>query len=53
MGATFIPLLALALLLMNGRRAWVGAHVNRWPSVIVLLATLVFFATLGWLRIGE
>ena len=53
MGATFIPLLALALLLMNGRRAWVGAHVNRWPTVIVLLATLVFFATLGWLRIGE
>lgn len=52
-GATFIPLLALALLLMNGRRAWVGAHANRWPTVIVLLATLVFFAVLGWLRIGE
>lgn len=53
MGATFIPLLALALLLMNGRRAWVGAHVNRWPTVIVLLATLLFFAALGWFRIGE
>ena len=53
MGATFIPLLALALLLMNGRRAWVGAHVNRWPTVIVLLATLLFFAALGWFRIGD
>lgn len=52
-GATFIPLLALALLVMNGRRAWVGGHSNRWPTVIVLLATLVFFAALGWFRIGE
>jgi len=53
LGATFVPLLALALLVMNGRRAWVGEHTNRWPTVIVLIATLAFFAVLGWLRIGE
>lgn len=53
LGATFVPLLALALLVMNGRRAWVGEHTNRWPTVLVLLGTLLFFAVLGWFRIGE
>lgn len=52
-GATIVPLLALALLLMNGRRAWVGEHVNRPLTVLALIGTLVFFAALGWLGWGE
>ena len=45
-GAFFLPLLALGLLVMNGRRAWVGGHTNRASTVVVLAATLIFF---GWL----
>ncbi|MEE9278886.1 MAG: hypothetical protein V3V67_01800, partial [Myxococcota bacterium] len=42
-GASFIPLLALVLLILNGRSEWVGADfVNRMPTVAVLLATLAF-----------
>lgn len=52
-GATFIPLLALVLLLLNGRRAWVGEARNRPLTVLVLLATLVFFAALGWSGLGD
>jgi len=44
-GATFIPLLALALLFLNGRRAWVGEGFRNQPlTVIVLVAALAFFA---------
>ncbi len=44
-GATFIPLLALALLVLNGRSEWVGDQLkNRPTTTIVLLATLAFFA---------
>lgn len=49
-GALFMPLLALALLRMNGRRDWVGAAVNRWPAQLALLSTLAFFAYLAWRR---
>jgi Mn2+/Fe2+ NRAMP family transporter len=50
-GAAFIPVLALALLLMNGRRAWVGVQRNRWISVVLLCGALVFFAALAVLGI--
>ena len=44
-GATFIPLLALALLFLNGRQTWVGeGFKNRPLTVIVLVAALAFFA---------
>ncbi len=44
-GASFVPLLALVLLILNGRSEWVGADfVNRMPTVAVLLATLAFFS---------
>ncbi len=47
-GALFLPLLAIGLLLLNGRSAWVGARFrNRWPSVIALAATVAFFAWQG------
>ena len=48
-GATFIPFLALALLILNGRSEWVGEQYrNRPATVAVLLATLAFFLWIGW-----
>ncbi len=41
LGSMFIPLLALALLLMNTRRAWVGRHVNSVLTNAALVAALV------------
>jgi Mn2+/Fe2+ NRAMP family transporter len=42
-GAAFLPMLALALLILNGRSAWVGReHVNRPLTVVVLMLALVF-----------
>ena len=46
-GALFIPLLAIALLALNGHRDWVGERFrNRWPTTLVLVLTTVFFAAL-------
>jgi len=48
-GASFIPFLALSLLVLNGRSAWVGERFRNRPStVVVLLATLAFFVWIGW-----
>lgn len=47
-GAAFMPLLALALLILNGRRAWVGDRVNRPATVAALSATLAFFGWMAW-----
>ena len=48
-GATIIPFLALALLVLNGRAEWVGERFrNRPATVVVLLATLAFFLWIGW-----
>lgn len=47
-GATFIPLLAVVLLILNGRRAWVGGFTNRWPTVAALLAAVAFFGWMAW-----
>jgi hypothetical protein len=47
-GALFVPLLALALLAMNGRAKWVGDDLkNGWAARVALLLTLVFFVYLG------
>jgi Mn2+/Fe2+ NRAMP family transporter len=51
-GALFIPMLALLLLILNGRRAWVGALKNRGLTVAVLLTTLLFFAWIGFVGIS-
>jgi hypothetical protein len=48
-GAAFLPLLALALLVMNGRKDWVGVARNRPITSLALAATLVFF---GWLALA-
>jgi Mn2+/Fe2+ NRAMP family transporter len=44
MGAFFFPLLALTLLLLNGRARWVGEKYKYGPlAIISLIATLLFF----------
>lgn len=51
MGACFMPLLALTLLLMNNRTAWVGKGFrNGWVVNALLAATLALFAALGILQ---
>jgi len=41
LGSMFIPLLALALLLMNNRRAWVGRYINGYLTNTALVAALI------------
>ncbi len=50
-GAAFMPLLAVLLLILNGRTSWVGADLrNRWPALTGLVATLVFFLWVAWTK---
>jgi hypothetical protein len=51
-GALFIPMLALILLILNGRRAWVGALKNQGLTTVILLITLIFFAWIGYVKIS-
>ena len=47
-GALVMPMLAVALLLLNGRTAWVGAAWrNRWYTTLTLAGILLFFAWVG------
>ena len=51
-GALFIPMLALVLLLLNGRVKWVGIRYRNHPlTSAVLIVILLFFLTVGWLTI--
>jgi len=49
-GAVFIPMLAIALLILNGKRAWVGNFVNRPLTIIMLLSALAFFGLIAWMK---
>jgi Mn2+/Fe2+ NRAMP family transporter len=50
-GAYIFPTLALTLLIMNGRTAWVGRELrNRWWTAAALVGVLVFFS---WLAIAD
>ena len=49
-GAAFLPLLAITLLVMNSKRALLGEHANRWPSILLLSVTVVFFIGLAVMR---
>jgi hypothetical protein len=52
LGAVAMPLLALALLVLNGRSRWVGvAFRNRPLTVAVLVAILLFFLYAGWMTV--
>jgi Mn2+/Fe2+ NRAMP family transporter len=47
-GALFMPLLALTLLVVNNRSAWVGREFRSgWVTNLALGATLAFFAWVG------
>ena len=48
-GAGFMPLLAIGLLLMNGNKNWLGRLVNGWSTRLVLISTLGFFSCTAWL----
>lgn len=51
-GALFIPMLAGALLVLNGRSEWVGEkHRNSLWTSLILTATLGFFLLAGFLSI--
>jgi len=49
-GAAFIPLVAVALLILNCRRAWMGQYRNRPLTVVALLATILFFGYIAWMN---
>ena len=52
LGAVAMPMLALALLVLNGRSDWVGkAYRNRPVTVVVLLAILLFFVYTAWMTV--
>jgi len=47
-GALVMPMVALTLLLLNGRAAWVGKSLrNRWWTSLALVIILGFFAWVG------
>jgi Mn2+/Fe2+ NRAMP family transporter len=47
-GAYIFPTLALALIVMNGRTAWVGQKLKNRPlTIVALVGVLVFFTWLG------
>jgi len=49
-GAMFIPLLALALLILNSKRDLLGKHANKPLTILTLLAALAFFGAMAWLK---
>ena len=50
-GAYIFPTLALALIVMNGRSAWVGQKLKNRPlTIVALVGVLVFFT---WLALAN
>ena len=53
-GALFMPMVAVALLVLNGRTAWVGRQMrNRRLTGVVLAATLLLFLVFGFLELRK
>ncbi|MDP7421179.1 MAG: hypothetical protein QGH40_04840 [bacterium] len=50
-GAMFMPMVAIVLLILNGKADWVSRHRNRPVTVGILLATLAVFLFFGYLQI--
>ena len=49
LGSLVMPSLALVLLLLNGRKKWIGeSQKNSWLTNVLLLVTLVFFLWTIW-----
>jgi len=53
MGALFIPFLALTLLVLNGRRKWVGSLKNGPLATVVLAACLLLFGYIAYEQFGN
>ena len=53
-GALFIPMLALTLLLLNGQAKWIGVqHRNHPLTTIILILILLFFLMAGSLTVQK
>lgn len=52
-GAAFIPMLAAVLLVLNSRTDWVGRDRNSFPTILVLVGTLLFFAYAAFSELGK
>ena len=53
-GAAFMPMLAIVLLLLNGRTKLVGEKLRNRPlTIAVLAATIGFFAVAGWFAVAK
>jgi len=49
--ATFLPWLAIALLIMNGRKSWVGSYRNGWWTIAALSGCIAFFVLVVILKL--
>ena len=53
MGATFMPLLAVTLLILNNQTRWVGERFRSgWSMNAVLVLTVLLFAYVGYLQLS-
>lgn len=53
LGACFVPLLALVILVLCGRPDWIGRKARNHPvTMLVLIATIAFFAYAGYLKLA-
>ena len=51
-GALFMPMLAIVLLLLNGRTTWIGERYRNHPvTSLFLVAVLAFFVMAGWMKL--
>ena len=47
-GALFLPMLTIALLVLNGREKWMGKLRNRPTTMVTLVSILAFFSWMAW-----
>jgi hypothetical protein len=53
-GALFVPMLAVVLLALNGRAAWIGQrYKNSWATTLILVATTLFFVYAGAIELYD
>ena len=53
MGALFIPFLAVTLLILNGRRKWVGSLKNGPLTIVVLVGCLLLFGYIAYEQLSN
>lgn len=47
-GVLFLPMLTIALLILNGRKKWSGELANRPATIATLVSILAFFSWMAW-----